>query len=58
MQDLDKPTRTLFLEANRRLDDNFSLGVEGTAFLNVDDADGQFSLRRDSFLQLDLTYHF
>lgn len=58
MQDLDKPTRTLFLEANRRLDDNFSLGVEGTAFFNVDDADGQFSLRKDSFLQLDLTYYF
>ncbi|PPR20009.1 MAG: hypothetical protein CFH39_02454 [Alphaproteobacteria bacterium MarineAlpha10_Bin2] len=58
MQDLDKPTRTLFLEANRRLDDNFSLGLEGTAFLNVDDADGQLSLRRDSFLQLDLTYHY
>ncbi|MBT3629022.1 MAG: hypothetical protein HN527_13065 [Rhodospirillaceae bacterium] len=58
MQDLDKPTRSLFFEANRRLSDNLSLGVEGTAFLNVDDNDGQFSLRRDSFLQLDLTYHF
>ncbi len=58
IQDLDKPTRTLFLEANRRLDDNISLGVEGTAFLDVDDKDAQFSLRRDSFLQLDLTYHY
>jgi len=58
MQDLDKPTRTLFLEANRRLSDNITLGIEGTAFLNVDDQDGQFSLRKDSFVQLDLTYHY
>lgn len=58
MQDLDKPTRSLFIEANRRLSDNISLGLEGTGFFNVDDKDGQFSLRRDSFLQLDLTYHY
>ncbi len=58
MQDLDKPTRSLFIEANRRLSDNISLGLEGTGFFNVDDNDGQFSLRRDSFLQIDLTYHY
>jgi hypothetical protein len=58
MQDLDKPTRSLFMEANRRISDNISLGIEGTAFLNIDDADGQFSLRRDSFLELNLTYHY
>ena len=58
IQDLDKPTRTLFLEANRRLSDNTTLGIEGSAFLNVDDQDSQFSLRKDSFIQLDLTYHY
>ena len=58
MQDLDTPTRTIFLEANRRLSDNITLGIEGTAFLNVDDQDGQFALRKDSFVQLDLTYHY
>ena len=58
IQDLDKPTRTLFLEANRRLSDNTTLGIEGSAFLNVDDQDSQFSLRKDSFVQLDLTYHY
>ena len=58
MQDLDKPTRSLFVDANRRLSDNIALGLEGTAFLNVDDEDGQFSLRRDSLLQLNLTYHY
>jgi hypothetical protein len=58
MQDLDKSTRSLFMEANRRLSDNISLGFEGTAFLNVHKNDGQFSLRKDSFLQLDLTYHY
>ncbi|MDP7343650.1 MAG: hypothetical protein QF767_09915, partial [Alphaproteobacteria bacterium] len=58
VQDLDKPTRSLFLEANRRLSDNISLGVEGTAFIKIDDQDSQFALRKDSFLQIDLTYHF
>jgi len=57
-QDLDKSTRNLFIEANRRLDNNFSLGLEGTAFLNIDTHDSQFGLRKDSYLQLDLTYHF
>ena len=57
-QDLDKSTRSLFIESNRRLNDNFSLGLEGTAFLNVDANDSQFALRKDSYLQLDLTYHF
>ena len=57
-QDLDKSTRSLFIESNRRLSDNFSLGLEGNAFLNVDANDSQFSLRKDSYLQLDLTYHF
>ena len=58
IQDLDKSTRTFFLEANRRLSDNITLGIEGTGFLNVDAQDGQFSLRKDSFVQLDLTYHY
>jgi len=57
-QDLDKSTRSLFIESNRRLSDNFSLGLEGTAFLNVDAKDSQFALRKDSYLELDLTYHF
>jgi hypothetical protein len=48
LQDLDKATRNLFIEANRRLDDNFSIGLEGTAFLNIDAADSQFALRKDS----------
>ena len=58
IQDLDKPTRTFFLEANRRLSDNITLGIEGSAFFNVDDQDSQFPLRKDSFVQLDLTYHY
>lgn len=58
LQDLDKPTRSLFIEANRRLSDNISLGLEGTGFLKIDDRDAQFLLRKDSFLQLDLTYHY
>ena len=45
IQDLDKPTRTFFLEVNRRLSDNITLGIEGSVFLNVDDQDSQFSLR-------------
>ena len=58
IQDLDKPTRTFFLEANRRRSDNITLGIEGSAFFNVDDQDSQFPLRKDSFVQLDLTYHY
>jgi hypothetical protein len=46
------------VEANRRLSDNITLGIEGAAFLNVDDQDSQTSLRKDGFVQLDLTYHY
>jgi len=58
LQDLDNSTRSLFIESNRRFSDNLSLSLEGTAFLNIDAADNQFALRKDSHLQLDLTYHF
>jgi hypothetical protein len=57
-QDLDRTTRTLFIEANRRLNDNWSLGLEGTAFLDVAREDILFGLRKDSFLQLELSYSF
>ncbi|MBT6440995.1 MAG: hypothetical protein HOK61_01100 [Alphaproteobacteria bacterium] len=58
IRDLNQSTSTAFVEANRRIDDNWSVGLEGTAFLNVDDADVQFPLRRDNVLELTATYNF
>jgi len=58
IRDLNQPTSTAFVEANRRIDDNWTAGLEGTAFLEVDDADVQFPLRRDNVLELTATYNF
>ncbi len=57
-QDLDTPTRSLFIDANRRLDNNWSLGLESTVFLDVVSDDIQYGIRKDSFLQLELSYSF
>lgn len=58
IQDLDTTTRNLALEANRRLSDNWSLSLEGLAFLNVTSDDPQFGVRKDSFVQAELSYNF
>lgn len=58
IQDLDSTSRLLFLESNRRIDDNWSLSVEGSAFMDIDRQDVLFDNRRDSLLQLEMTYNY
>ena len=59
LEDVDFGTRTLSLEFNRRLTDNWALNVEATAFLKVGELDVlQRDLRNDSFAGLNLTYSY
>ncbi len=57
-EDLDHGGRAFGFEAKRRLDDNWSLKFEGTAFQDVDwTGDALYDVRRDSFVALNLVYN-
>ena len=57
--DLDHSTRSLIVELNRRLSDQWLLRLEGVVILGVDKADlTHYETRRDSFVELSLTYNF
>ena len=56
--DTDYVSRTLGVEFNRRLSDQWSLRLETTAMLDVDEADPVCVTRRDSFVGVDLTFNF
>ena len=56
--DTDYATRTLSVELNRRLSDQWSLRLETTALLDVDEADPIRETWRDSFVGVELTCHF
>ena len=58
LTDLDYDSRFVYLELSRRLRDNWSLQFETVLLLNVGEADLLYSLRRDSFVELDLVYRF
>ena len=59
LADADHSTRSLFVEFNRRLTDNWSLHFESVFFLAVDRADiATHQTRRDSFVELHLSYNF
>ena len=58
VEDLDHAGRAFGFEAKRRLDDNWSLKFEGTAFQDVDwTGDALYDVRRDSFVALNLVYN-
>ena len=58
IEDLDHAGRAFGFEAKRRLDDNWLLELEGTAFHGVDWAgDALYDVRRDSFIALNLVYN-
>ena len=58
VEDLDHAGRAFGFEAKRRLDDNWSLKCEGTAFQDVDwTGDALYDVRRDSFVALNLVYN-
>jgi hypothetical protein len=58
VQDIDTDARFLFLEASRRLGDDWTLGLELRTFLDQPSSDFLFALRDDDLLQLVLQYHF
>ncbi len=58
LHDADFGTRSFNAEFNRRLSDEWSLHLEAVVFSNVDGMDLAYSTRRDSFVELNLTYNF
>lgn len=56
--DSDDDTRLLSLESNRRLGENWKASLEGQAFLNITDTDLLSGVRKDDYLQLELTRYF
>ena len=58
MSDLDNGTKLLSLEANRRLADDWKLSLEARLFLNVEDTDPLFTVRRDDYLEIQLVRFF
>ena len=57
MNDFNTTTRVLTFELNRRISGRFSLHLEAIALLDVDAGDLSYASRRDSFLELHLTYN-
>ena len=58
IEDLDHAGRAFGFEAKRRLDDNWSLKLEGSAFHGVDwTGDVLYDARRDSYIALNLVYN-
>ena len=58
LADTDYATRTLIVEASRRLSDRWSMELEAIALLDVGDMDIAYTTRRDSFMALNLIYSF
>ncbi len=58
LADLRHDTRSLSLEAKRRLSNSWSVRVEAIANLSADPQDLTYGGRRDSFLGMDFTYSF
>jgi hypothetical protein len=59
LADLEHSTRSLVVEFNRRLTDQWSLHLEGVIILEVDEADlTHYQTRRDSFIEATATYNF
>jgi hypothetical protein len=58
VQDVDTDARFIFLEASRRLGDQWTLEVELRIFMDQPPTDFLFALRDDDLLQLVLQYHF
>lgn len=56
--DASRATRTLGVEFDRRMFDQWSLHLESSTILSMDPADLQYVGRRDSFFELHLEYNF
>ena len=56
--DRDTGASAVRVEARRRLRDRWTADLEFGGFLNTSDEDQLYGLRKDSYLQLGLSYHF
>ncbi len=56
--DVQTSTRALAIEFNRRVWDEWSLHLQAVALLGIDEAGLHYETRRDSFLELGMTYNF
>ena len=56
--DLGRDTYAVYIGLERRLTESWSLKAEAAALLNIDKAEIHHSTRRDSFVELNLSYHF
>ena len=56
--DARRATRALALEFGRRITNEWSLRAEAVALLSVDQSDLHYEMRRDSFIDMSLTYNF
>jgi len=58
VQDIDTDARFLFLEASRRLGDDWTLGLEIRMFLDQPPTDFLYAFRDDDLFQFVLQYHY
>ena len=56
--DAGRSTRALSVELDRRISDRLSLDIEAIHLFSIDKADIHYDTRRDSFVDLRLTYNF
>lgn len=56
--DLDNSTKSLRLEASRRIGNGLKLNIEGQVFTDVDEDDPFFTFSKDDFIQLELQKFF
>ena len=55
---LDSSSRVVAGEFKRRLSDNWFLHIETSAFLDIDEDDFIYYVRRDSYIKVNLAYNF
>lgn len=55
---LDKSSRIIAGEFKRRLSDSWLLHIETSAFLDIDEDDFIYYVRRDSYIKVNLAYNF
>ena len=58
IQDMDSSTRIIRFEGSSRLGNDWKLNIEGWGFYNVEQEDPLYSLRKDNFIKVDISYYF
>ncbi|MCY3639980.1 MAG: hypothetical protein OXH37_03085, partial [Gammaproteobacteria bacterium] len=58
LTDLDHHSHFVYLEFNRRLLDRWTVHLDAVVLLNVGEEDFLYASRRDSYVELGLSYSF